>query len=260
MNVLKKIFALDYVRNNPNLDIPQTTEMHKKIINQKKFLKNIYSENYLFFKKNLTNIPDGIIVELGSGGGFIKEVIPNVITSDILPLKNVDKVFSATDMPFKNNSLSAILMIDVFHHIKDVYLFLKEAERCLKKNGKIIMIEPSNTLWGRFIYKNFHHEPFNPNSEDWKLQEGGPLSNANGALPWIVFERDKEIFNKLYVNLEIQMIEYAEPFRYLISGGVSMKQLMPDFTYPLIKFLEDKVLKVFAKFLGMFMKIQIIKR
>jgi hypothetical protein len=41
-----------------------------------------------------------VVVELGSGGGFIKEVIPGAIASDIFELPSVDRVFITFEMSF----------------------------------------------------------------------------------------------------------------------------------------------------------------
>ena len=119
------------------------------------------------------------------------------------------------------------------------------------------MIEPANSFWGRFIYKNFHHEPFNITG-DWKIAEEGPLSGANGALPWIVFERDRTKFESLFPQLNILEISYHTPLRYLISGGVSYKQLAPDFMYGFFSLLDKTSSKTFNQF-SMFVTIKIRK-
>jgi SAM-dependent methyltransferase len=256
----KKFLSLDHVKKHADLDAPETTILHGEIIQSKIFLKKIYEENYTFFIAASRNLPKGIAVEIGSGAGFIKKFLPDVITSDILELSSVDKVFSALDFPFEKEALKAIYMIDVLHHLPDAYLFFSEAERVLKPGGKIIMVEPANTLWGRFIYKNFHHEPFEPNIQEWKLPAGGPMSVANGALPWVILVRDKERFILDFPQLEIKSISYCHPFRYLLSGGVSMKQLLPDFMYPVVKFSEDVLLRFLAPYMGMFMRIVIQKK
>lgn len=97
-------------------------------------------------------------------------------------------------IPFKNASLRGIVMIDVFHHIPCVKSFLTEATRCVRAGSVIVMIEPWNTCWSRLVYKYLHHEQFDPASKKWGFRKGGPLSQANSALPWIVFERDHEKF------------------------------------------------------------------
>ncbi|MCW3078126.1 MAG: Methyltransferase type 11, partial [Bacteroidetes bacterium] len=143
-----------------DLDDPKATLAHREIILSKPYLKRLYLGWYKLFISKTKDIKGGRHLEIGSGGGFYKEVFPEVVTSDILDLPNVDKVFSAEEMPFGSNELASIVMLNVFHHIPKPYLFLKEAERTLIKGGKIIMIEPANSSLARFIYKRFHHEPF----------------------------------------------------------------------------------------------------
>jgi SAM-dependent methyltransferase len=241
-----------------DIDSPERTAAHAAAIRTKPFLKKIYRENYEFFKRLVDGIPEGIILELGSGGGFLKDVIPAAITSDVIKINNVDLFLSAEKLPFPDQSVGAILMIDVFHHLQNPSLFLDEARRCLSVGGKIVLIEPANTLWGRFIYQNFHHEPFIPEQADWQLPAGGPMSMANGALPWIVFCRDRALFEKRYPNLAIANVEPICPLRYLASGGVSRGQLAPSFTYPLFQFAEFMMSPVMT-LVGMFMRIEIRK-
>jgi SAM-dependent methyltransferase len=160
-------------------------------------------------------------------------------------------------MPFENDSISGLFMVDTFHHLPDALVFLREVSRVLKENGKLIMIEPANTLWGRFIYSNFHHEPFNTEG-NWQIPESGPLSGANISLPWIVFVRDKTIFNKEFPRLKIEQITYHTPLRYLLSGGVSFKQIVPDCVFPIFTMI-DIILSSLSKHLSMFMTIKVIK-
>jgi SAM-dependent methyltransferase len=211
--------------------------LHAQIVKNKPFLRKLYTDFYKELCRALGEENKKPIVELGSGGGFIKEVISNAVTSDILDLPNIDKVFSATAMPFDDGSVGAFLMIDVLHHITEPKTFFTEAARCLEISGKIVMIEPANTLWSRFIYGNFHHEPFETKAA-WTQEAGGPLSTANGALPWIIFTRDRGIFEKEFSSLKISSIRNHTPFRYLLSGGLSFRQLVPSFTYQLIKAIE----------------------
>ena len=58
------------------------------------------------------------------------------------------------------------------------------------------------------------------------------MSGANGALPWIVFQRDRTKFEGEFPKLEIRTVRPFMPFRYLVSGGVSMRPLMPEAMYP----------------------------
>ncbi len=240
-----------------NLDDPATTLLHGKIVRKKPFLKRLYADFYTQFRNAVSEPEKKALVELGSGGGFIKEIIGNVITSDILELPNVDKVFSAFDMPFEENSVDAFFMFDVLHHITDSRAFFIEALRCLKVGGKVVMIEPANTLWSRFIYKNFHHELFDPQGR-WGLEEAGPLSQGNGAIPWIIFSRDRKMFESEFPSLRIIRMRNHTPLRYLLSGGLTLHQLVPSFTYPLVKAAEC-LLSPLNNWLGMFQTIELEK-
>lgn len=240
-----------------NLDDPATTLLHAEIIQKKTFLKRLYVDFYRQLEKAVSNPEKKVLVELGSGGGFIKEVIGNVITSDLLDLPHVDRMFSAANMPFEDDSVDAFVMVNVLHHMADPRGFLEEAGRCLRDLGKIVMIEPANTVWSRFIYKNFHHEPFDT-TEQWKLEQERPLSIANGALPWIIFSRDQEHFNKAFPYLRIVRTDHHTPLLYLLSGGLTLRQLVPSCTYPVFKFLE-RVLSPFNSLFGMFQTIELQK-
>jgi len=220
-------------------------------------MRELYLEWYRFFKKSFEGLPAGKKIEIGSGGGFLKDVISEVITSDIIPLPTNDLTLSALDMPFADNELSAIVMIDTFHHLPDCEQFLREADRTLVKGGKIIMVEPANSCWGRFIYQNFHHEPFNPKG-DWTFPSTGPLSGANGALPWIIFQRDRSLFEKKFSRLKIVKMKNHTPLRYLLSGGFTLKQLMPGFMYNPVKLFE-RILSPIQAF-SMFTTIVIEKK
>lgn len=238
------------------LDDPRTTLAHRDIILKKPFLKKIYENWYAEFTA-LQKTSDTKILEIGSGGGFLKEVLPQVITSDILPLPLVDQVFSAEELPFADNSLNGIVMLNVFHHIPRPYLFLAEAQRCLAPGGQIIMIEPANSALSRFIYKRFHHEPFDETAGR-EIEPGNPLSNSNQALPFIYFERDLKIFETDYPHLKIKSVRYHSPASYVISGGVSRSAMLPSFCYPLVKFAEW-LLSPFNKQIGLFCTITVEK-
>lgn len=239
------------------LDDAERMKVHKDLIKSKSFLYKLYSEWYEIFLNESLYLPEGNMVEIGSGGGFLKEKIPSLIATDILPSPDNDLTFSALDMPFENSSISAIFMLNVFHHLPDASDFLRETDRVLRKNGKVIMIEPANSKWGRLIYSRLHHEPFIPES-DWTIVDTGPLSGANGALPWIIFERDKDRFCREFPSLEIEDISYHTPLRYLLSGGLSFKSLVPDFTFGFFRSV-DQMLSLISKQISMFMTIKIRK-
>lgn len=240
-----------------DLDAPETTLRHREIVLKKTFLKKIYTEWYQSFLKIIPTLPKGKLLEIGSGGGFLKDLEPSIITSDILELPHCDMIFSAEEMPLEDNSINAIFMLNVLHHIPDCKKFFKEAERVLVKGGIIFMIEPANTAFSRFIYRKFHHEPFDMKAE-WEFQAGNPLSVSNQALPSIVFQKDLNKFEKLFPNLKYEKTKLHTPLRYLMTGGLSFKSLVPGWSFGIISFFE-KLLTPLFPFLAMFQTITVRK-
>jgi SAM-dependent methyltransferase len=241
------------------LDAPERTLFHREIIRKKRPLRRLYEDWYSIFLDELPSLPGEIFIELGSGGGFLKDLEPRILSSDVIDLQTNDLTFSALEMPFGNSSVGGIFMVDTMHHIPDSRQFLKETERVLiPDGGKMIMIEPANTWWGRFIYSNFHHEPFDPRG-GWTIPPSGPLSGANGALPWIVLFRDRHLFDAEFPNLKIESIDFINPFTYLITGGVSHMAFLPDFAFPVIRWM-DRIAPRITPQLSMFMVVKILRK
>jgi len=223
-----------------DLDDPATTELRSQIISSKPYLKKIYNEWYRLLFEHISE-QRGKILELGAGAGFSANYFPQFIRSDILHVNNVNIVCDGHHFPFTSGVLHAILMINVLHHIHDPAEFFHEAARCLRIGGVISMIEPWNTCWSNFVYSHLHHEPFNPADLQWDFESVGPLSGANGAVPWIIFSRDRNVFERKFPQLSIDLIQPIMPVSYLFSGGVSLKSLMPGFLYPVWRCLEKKI-------------------
>jgi SAM-dependent methyltransferase len=241
-----------------DLDDPNRTIEHSVIIRNKSFLRNIYKEWYAIFKKEAAHLPAGKMLEIGSGGGFLKEEIPAVITSDIMPLPDCDMCLSAEALPFKENELSAIFMVNVLHHIKNPVNFFNEVVRTLTPGGVVAMIEPTHSVMSYYIYKNFHHEPFDVKA-GWELKGTGPLSESNQALPWILFHRDRKLFESTFPSLKISFTKQHTSLRYILSGGVSRKAMVPAFTFPFFTVI-DQMLNVTGPLTSMFETIIIKKQ
>jgi SAM-dependent methyltransferase len=235
--VIKKLLAHPLTRGM-DIDAPETTELRRHIIQNKAFLRHIYEDWYGKLVSNLPSVP-GAVVELGSGGGFLKNLLPDLIASEIFFCRDITVVLDGCSLPFRDSSLRAVVLVDVLHHIPDVRSFFQESQRCLAPGGRILLIEPWTTSWSKFIYQHFHHEPFRPEASEWSFPPTGPLSGANGALPWIVFSRDRQQFEQEFPELAIQTIEPFMPFRYLISGGVSMRTIIPGFASPMWRTIEE---------------------
>ena len=242
-----------------DINTPERTLLHSQIIHEKPFLRKLYREWYVAIKESLPEKPSGGLIELGSGGGFSKQIIGNALTSEILPVPSIDLRLDGGDLPFKKNSLKGIFMVDVFHHLPKVNRFLMDAARCVKPGGVVVMIEPWNTPWSRFIYKYLHHEPFDSKVTNWSFPRGGPLSEANSALPWIVFDRDRKKFERKYPHWKIASIKQHTPLRYLLSGGVSIVSIMPGRSFEFWRILEKQLVPL-MEYIALFATIVLVRR
>jgi SAM-dependent methyltransferase len=228
-----------------DIDAPETTCLRRQIIREKVFLRRVYEEWYISLVREIPQ-GEGAILEIGAGAGFLKELRPEVIASEYFFVPGIDVVLDGGALPFADGSLKAIIMTNVLHHLPQPGDFFREATRCLRPEGVVAMVEPWSSPWSRLIYTRLHHEPFRSNAQQWSFDATGPLSGANAALPWIVFGRDRALFEKSFPLLKLHSIEPLMPFRYLLSGGVSLVSLQPGWTFGLWRGLE----RLFCPWMG----------
>ena len=211
-------------------------------LKEKKCLHDIYVEIYDLMmtsaKKYLCLDSNAKILEIGSGGGFIKDIYPDIITSDIKKSASIDMVIDAQILPFNNSALDAIFAVHVIHHIPDIHKFLNEANRTLRSYGGIVCIEPYWGLLARFMYKRMHPEPFDEKAATWTLSSSDPMYSSNQALSYILLKRDKKLFQNQFPEFEIIRLKRFGFLRYFCTGGIWLKQKLPDFCFPILKALE----------------------
>lgn len=237
--MLRGVLAHPLTRGK-DLDDPNTTVLRRQIIRGKPFLRHIYQEWYSTLIRAIP-VPEktsGRVLELGSGAGFFNEVMPEAIASDIFQCSGVQVVLDGQRLPIADASLRAIAMTNVLHHVPDVRRFFIEAARTVRSGGVIAMVEPWISTWSRIVYRRLHHEPCDPQAEQWSFPPLGPLSAANQALAWIVFQRDAEIFRRDFPQWRIEMVRPMMPLRYLVSGGVGMRSMAPGWATPLWRGVE----------------------
>jgi SAM-dependent methyltransferase len=230
--------------------------IRREILRNKRFLRMVYEE---WYRTIASHVPAGRlpVLELGSGPSFFKESLPDALATDIQWEPTLDLVLDGMYLPLSRNSLRAIVMTNVLHHLSDVRFFFECAGRAVQRDGVIVMIEPWVTWWARLVYR-FHQEPFEPRVPEWQFPSSGPLSGANGALPWVVLERDRAVFEREFAVWRIERIEPMMPLLYLLSGGVSLRSLVPAWSFRWWKGVEQ-ALGPFRPWSGMFALIVLRK-
>ncbi len=229
-----------------DVDSPAFSLAHRQIVQRKVILRRLFEAFYQECRgMDLRYFEDcpGARLEIGSGGGIINEIYPDVVTSDIKPLPFIDIVLSAENLPFANNSLRAIYAINVFHHLLGPRDFFREILRVVHPGGGVVFIEPFYGPLAAWVFKRLHNsETFEPDAPGWESStRKGPFSGANQALSYVVFTRDRSQFVQEFPQLKLVFHRPHTQLSYLLSGGVNFRQLLPDRLTPLVK-IADQVL------------------
>jgi len=101
----------------------------------KPLLRELYRGFHELIAQNLSRRPGGAIVELGSGIGSIKQVIPECLCTDLFPNPWIDRVENAYALSFADGTVSDLILFDVFHHLRYPGAALQEFRRVLMPGG-----------------------------------------------------------------------------------------------------------------------------
>lgn len=218
-------------------------EIHKNLAywRQKPLLKVIYDEFYAHITHYLVRLNGGKIVELGSGIGNLKMCIPDAICTDLFQNPWIDQVENAYTLSFSDQSVSNLILFDVFHHLQYPGMAFQEFGRVLMPHGRVILFEPAVSLLGLFVYGLFHHEPLALNKEiEWMAPEGfdpwaSPYYAAQGNASRL-FSKKKT--NSDWAEWNLLVNKRSSALAYVLSGGYSKPQLFPSALYQGIKQVE----------------------
>lgn len=108
-------------------------------------------------KKICDKYLDGVVLEIGAGGNYLKEDFKSKYTDWLsldydLRSDSIDLRGDGQQLPFKNEMFDTIISIDVLEHVPNPEKFVSEMFRVIKPGGKVILSTPF------FFY--LHEEPF----------------------------------------------------------------------------------------------------
>jgi SAM-dependent methyltransferase len=228
--------GLDHLLSEPLLDgLPiGSTEWYgaqHRIITSRPLVRRTYDRWYRAMLDDAGSVVghnDAKMLEIGSGSGYINTFDGSIITSDVVP-GAADMIVDAQRLPFADNSLKAIFLTHVFHHIPDVRLFLNEALRTLVDGGVVSVVDIAHTPLARLLFSHDELEDYYDVSPGkWNLDPTRRCGGANQALAPIVFGRDRRILEAEFPELRIECSENLPWFGYLCSGGVTRRNLVPS--------------------------------
>lgn len=206
-----------------NGDETQLLAAYERVWNRKIILRRLYET---WYEKIATELQQGSIIEVGAGTGNFKRWLKTrgrtCWTLDILPGKYVDVRADALQMPLAAGSVDNIVMVDALHHFARPLAFLKQATEVLRPHGRLLLIEPFVSVWGRFVYRYLHHERV-----DFDFEESTASKEAwdgNAAIPRLALARVEQEIR----DLRIRRVNYCEFLAYPLSGGFSYRSLLPS--------------------------------
>jgi SAM-dependent methyltransferase len=229
-------------------------EAHKKMLKKKRMLREVFNEfHYLFKKLDLKYLKgDGLEIELGSGVSLMRDKFPKVLATDIVDAPHLDMILDAEKMCLDDQSVRVLYGQNCFHHFLHPDNFFEELNRVLIPGGGFIMLDPYYGPFANFLYKRlFKTEGFDKKLPTWQTPLSAPMFGANQALSFIVFVRDRAEFERKYPSLKIVHRQTIGNYlKYLISGGLNFRQLLPDRLTGSISLLE-KILSPLNYFLAL---------
>lgn len=124
-----------------------------------KFMKIFHLDKNKEIIKVIKDVNSLDILDIGGGTGTLSDILINLgadvtILDPEKKMTNIAKVKNnkvkiingySTNIDLKDNSFDLIIMRDSFHHIKDKEETLKECNRLLNNNGKILIYEFDRT-------------------------------------------------------------------------------------------------------------------
>lgn len=218
-------------------------EIHENLAHwqRKPLLREVYAEFYRIIADRIAERPSGPVVECGSGIGNLKSVIPEAVTTDLFPNPWIDRVENVFALSMTDDSVAALILFDVFHHLEYPGTALAEMHRVLAPGGKVVLFEPAAGLLGRIALGLFHHEPlalrekiawtapvdWNPHSVRYYAAQG----NA-----WRLFFRTER--RESPAGWRVREVTCFPALRWLLCGGFRGPQLCPRFALPAVRLAE----------------------
>ena len=203
---------------------------NRKAWDQNPALRETY---YHYYEKLVDGLPApaNTILEIGGGIGNFRDYCPQVVSSDIILHDRVDTVMDALNLPILKNSLDALVMVDVLHHLAVPKQFFEEVQQCLRPGGRLLLIDVYVSFFSYWVLKAFHSEPVDFKKDPWgtttQVSSKQNPWDANQAIATQLFWNDLSTFEHQFPGLSIihkETFDWCWP----LSGGFSHPAFLPE--------------------------------
>lgn len=223
-------------------------ERNRRAWAAKPLLRDIYTSFYQRILRLVDRTVPGVVVEIGSGIGNLREHLPGAVCTDLFANPWLDLVCDGYELPFRDGSLSHLILFDVFHHLERPAAFLREARRALHPCGRVILFEPYISAATLPVYGWLHHEPVGLGRRI-DLREEAPWPRgyyaAQGNATRLFFQPEAP---RCAAGWRVFHAEALASFSYLGSGGFSKPSAYPRAWLPACQRLD----RLLSRWPGMF--------
>lgn len=226
-----------------------------------------YEKLYRDQFRNLASPETLRILEIGSGVSPLQQFYPNVLTSDVLELEYLDLVFDChaiDEVPeLHDKTFDAITLTNVLHHLRNPLEFLRRAAVKLKRGGKLIATEPYFSILSTPIFKYLHHESVDFSIAKPELAKGGgPLANANIAIPWLMFVKNPSWVQQLrdIYDFTDNSLRTFTSLSYMGTGGISHRIPLPSWIYRLLFQIDLSLSRALPRVCASFFTVTLIRK
>ncbi len=204
---------------------------HRRLWASKPVLSRVYEP---WFDALLDEAGRGArVLEVGAGPGFLSARArvrrPDLrwTSSDLHPAPWNAVAADAGRLPVADGSVSAVVGLDVLHHLERPAEFLGEAARVLREGGRLALVEPWITPLSWVVYRFFHQESCRLSVDPWHpFPPGKDSFDGDAAVPWrLVRQTLPERWRAL--GLEPPRVRRVNAFAYLLSLGFRSGSLLP---------------------------------
>lgn len=229
---------------------------HQSRWREKPVLASVYG---VWFQRLFEEAHGAKVVEIGAGPGFLAEWVRGRggkglwIATDLLPVPWNTVAANALALPFRRETVEAVVGIDVLHHLEQPRRFFEEASRILRPGGRVVLVEPWVTVLSYPIYRWLHPEGCDLGLDPWHPFEaaGGEKEALEGdaAVAWrMLRSASPALWREL--GFEPPTWSVLNGFAYLLSLGFRRGCLLPrPLLGPLLAL--DAVLAPLARWSGM---------
>ncbi len=224
---------------------PKLTEQ-RRVWEQKPTLRAVYED---YAQRLRGACVPGVTIEVGSGSGWLGELWPGAVSTDLVATPWIDVQASAQALPFRSGSVANVAGVDVLHHLPSPRRFFSEVQRVLRPGGRCVLIEPAVTPVSQVMFAFFHLEPVDLTVDPWADQEpaGRDPFDANQAIPTLLFRRGGQAFAREFPRLRVAEVRHFSFVAYPLSGGFREWSLLPTrWVGPALR-LEDRLQRLLGR-------------